>query len=469
LERWNVHRRWGHDLAFWAFPALYLAVAVRSGMNIGYRHLLPLFPFLYTAIGSAHQENRASNFQLPASNFQLPAPSIHPPSRCSWDLRKSKILLPLLAWLILGTLRVYPFGLAYFNELAGGPRNGYHYLVDSNSDWGQSFKALKRYMDREGIESVRLSYYTWIDPAAYGVQYRPLPPAPAAPPTFERRFDPAPGVYAISATPLQGVMLAQPEAYDSFRHREPVAQPGYGLLVYEVPPRAVEPGWVAQCAAPAAPLTAKAIAEGFGREDLRQMAFDCARGWIYPGGAPGWFALPLGVARSDDPFVAARLDGARLSYEQGVPRALPPFALYEQPAAAPAPAAQPETPFDLGALAWLGYEITPPTRRERRVELTTWWRVDAVPARPLSLMLHLVGPGGQPVLVADGLAVPREAWQAGDVIVQRHTLELPADAPPGAYTPLTGVYWLETLARWTVETGPQAGADAIALPPLDVR
>jgi hypothetical protein len=57
----------------------------------------------------------------------------------------------------------------------------------------------------------------------------------------------------------------------------------------------------------------------------------------------------------------------------------------------------------------------------------------------------------------------------GDLLVQRHTLDLPVDAPAGPYTPYTGVYWLDTLERWPVIDGPQAGADAIALPPVDVR
>ena len=41
--------------------------------------------------------------------------------------------------------RAYPSPLAFFNALAGGPRQGSTYLVDSNLDWGQDLKALKRY------------------------------------------------------------------------------------------------------------------------------------------------------------------------------------------------------------------------------------------------------------------------------------------------------------------------------------
>ena len=83
----------------------------------------------------------------------------------------------LVAWYVLGTLWVYPYSLAYFNELVGGAANGYRHVVDSNVDWGHSFKALAWYMQREEIAEVRLSYWTWVDPAWYGVRYTPLPPA----------------------------------------------------------------------------------------------------------------------------------------------------------------------------------------------------------------------------------------------------------------------------------------------------
>ena len=62
-------------------------------------------------------------------------------------------------------------------------------------------------------------------------------------------------------------------------------------------------------------------------------------------------------------------------------------------------------------------------------------------------MLHLIGPGGTPVVVGDGLGVPLESWQVGDVLVQRHRLTLPQDAPIGDYTLYTGAYWLDTLER----------------------
>lgn len=51
-------------------------------------------------------------------------------------LRCSAIVAALLAT-VSSTLRIYPHQLAYFNEAAGGPQNGFRHLLGSNFDWGQ--------------------------------------------------------------------------------------------------------------------------------------------------------------------------------------------------------------------------------------------------------------------------------------------------------------------------------------------
>ena len=84
-------------------------------------------------------------------------------------------------------------------------------------------------------------------------------------------------------------------------------------------------------------------------------------------------------------------------------------------------------------------------------------------------MLHLRGLAGQPALVADGLSVPREVWQIGDIIVQRHTFDLPPDTPIGQYQPLIGIYWLDTMEHWVITAGPHAGNDHIPLPAVTIE
>lgn len=59
-----------------------------------------------------------------------------------------RILIPLCVLAtIASTLRVYPHQLAYFNEAAGGPENGYKHLLHSNLDWGQDLLLVREWMN----------------------------------------------------------------------------------------------------------------------------------------------------------------------------------------------------------------------------------------------------------------------------------------------------------------------------------
>lgn len=444
-------RHWWRERDLWTCPLLYSVGALSSTIDIGYRYLLVMLPFLYVFIARPVRE---LDTKCGTRNTKYI-------SRIAYCV--------LLAWFSASSFLIFPHYLAYFNEMAGGPLGGHRYLVDSNLDWGQSFKALRAYLDKQGIEEVYLGYYTYTDPVLYGIRYRPIAPAPGAPSILPARFDPAPGVYVIGATNLQGVMVVDQDIYDWFRHCEPVARPGFALFVYQVEPREERPTWLAQCSSPVAPLTDGAVAEGLGRNDLRIVYFDCTSAWLYPDGAekPGWYALFRDTAHSNDPFIRSHLATARLSYEQRNPGALPPFALYEQESA-PALFSSSALEIRFDHLTFLGHTAAGIVRPGETVEVETWWRVESHPQRPLSIMMHLTGPGGAPVIVGDGLGVPLEQWQAGDIIVQRHRLTIPADAPPGEYIPTTGVYWLDTMERWRMGTAGDSAQDQLALPALRV-
>jgi len=153
-----------------------------------------------------------------------------------------------------------------------------------------------------------------------------------------------------------------------------------------------------------------------------------------------------------------------LSYEQRTNRESPAFAIYEH-ASASADSICTAAAQELdGPLNFMGYQAPTLARPGSMVEVETCWRVTTRPERPLSLMLHLVSPDGSR-LVADGLGVPVDQWEAGDIIVQRHRIELPAGSPKGQYQLLAGAYWLDTLQRWPVG----AGGDSLSLPPLTVE
>jgi len=450
---------WWKTFPLLVFPILYWATAISSKMNIGHRHLLPTFPFIYIFVGLlTHLDvwrKRAAG-RTKALEAEL-------------------LLTLLLGWYIVDSILIYPFYLAYFNQFVGGPRYGYKHLVDSNVDWGQSFIALREWMERNKIEKVRLSYYTYVDPAVYGVRYEPLPPAIGVSESVISRFAPQPAVYAISATPLQGVMAAPMDLYDWFRHQQPDAQVGYGLLIYDVRPEDVAVGWLAQCTVPVVPLPPEEVFRGEGKE-VRMAYFDCTQAWLYPEGGekPGHYALARDESVLNHPFVQSRLRLTSLAYEQRLPGILPAFVLYAYfgkslvplddmsfwaapsdwaPAQAQSEGVSIISPVSLeGPLEFLGAVVEIPSHpRGTGINMDTYWRVIALPkGRPLSIMAHLLTDDGNLVSGDDGLGVPIDYWQCGDIIVQHHVFTLPSGTSPDSYWLETGVYWLDTMERWAV-------------------
>jgi hypothetical protein len=208
--------RSAHDGVLWLPVGVYLAVAMARSLNIGHRHLLPLYPFFFILAARAVEWL-----------WLAPRPGA---ARSAGRA----IAVVLLAWYAAGTLRVHPHYLAYFNELAGGPDQGYRYLVDSNLDWGQDLPGLKAYLDRTGIETVKLSYFGTAEPAYYGIRGERLPGHPLAE-TTARTVRPG-EVIAVSATNLQGVYLdADPDAerlMRKLRRLQPLAVIGHSIFVY---------------------------------------------------------------------------------------------------------------------------------------------------------------------------------------------------------------------------------------------
>jgi len=131
-------------------------------------------------------------------------------------------------WLLVGTVRIYPYYLAFFNEIIGGPANGYKYLLDSNVDWGQDLKGLAAFMRQRGIQKITLAYHgpPYIDPRAYGIDYTQLQPG-----------TPTSGIIAISAQLLRGITndLACTNAFVWLESFEPVATIGYSIFVFTIP------------------------------------------------------------------------------------------------------------------------------------------------------------------------------------------------------------------------------------------
>ncbi len=177
----------------------------------GFRYLLPVYPLLLIWLGNYGTVLRRSVGMRIAVGF-------------------------LGAWLMAGTLLVWPNYIAYFNEFIGGPRNGYHWLGDSNVDWGQDLKELKRFMVEHSIDRIQLSYFGTADPAHYGIQYeylpsansglRPSPPLPEG--EASSRF------VAISAYQYLGTDFRDKDLYRFFYQYVPNDLIGDSILFFDL-------------------------------------------------------------------------------------------------------------------------------------------------------------------------------------------------------------------------------------------
>jgi 4-amino-4-deoxy-L-arabinose transferase-like glycosyltransferase len=213
------------EKAFLLVPAAVVAfAAVGSNLNIGHRHLLPVYPFLFVLAGCVPGEVA----RLAGRRLAALATSI------------------LLAGLALETGSARPWFLPFFNRLAGGAEGGVRILSDSNLDWGQALPALRRWMRERGVAKVNLCYFGTADPRAYGISFNPIPgnyqlEVPGAGTAGEEaRPAELPGWIAIGATNLQGVYFPEPlrRHYSYLLRKRPVAILGGAIYVYWV----VRPG-----------------------------------------------------------------------------------------------------------------------------------------------------------------------------------------------------------------------------------
>jgi hypothetical protein len=204
------------EALFLAIPiGVYLVVAMSSDMNIGMRHILPLYPFLYALAAGAAVTLMAQN------------------------KRWIPLFAGVLLWHAVTSIRVAPGYMAYANETWGGPSQVHRYLSDANSDWGQQLKEAKTYLDARHVTNCRFAYFpdTAIDPADYGIHCKKLPTTDSlwwlnfpmdVPPAID-------GTVLISDGDLQGIEFGQGSLnpYDSFRGKQPSKLIQGGLWVFD--------------------------------------------------------------------------------------------------------------------------------------------------------------------------------------------------------------------------------------------
>ena len=132
----ELYRKHPRAMLFLLLPSLgFFALSLTSGLNIGIRHILTVYPFFITiaAAGACTLTRKYRVF--------------------------SYALIALLLFHAFTAVRTAPNYIAFANDLWGGTNNTYRLLHDSNVDLGQNLKVIDDYLKRADIHDCWLAYY----------------------------------------------------------------------------------------------------------------------------------------------------------------------------------------------------------------------------------------------------------------------------------------------------------------------
>ena len=128
--------------------AIYLALSMTSNINIGIRHLAPVFPFLFL-LGGAFLDRLLKSTRVKTAAI---------------------VVVVLLGWMLVDGIRAYPNYLSFTNSLTFG-KPAWALLSDSNVEWGQNIGELARYLKARRETSLAGSMSaSWVSPPLYGIK-----------------------------------------------------------------------------------------------------------------------------------------------------------------------------------------------------------------------------------------------------------------------------------------------------------
>lgn len=184
--------------------AVYWAFTIKGSLNIGIRHLIPTIPFVLLLIGFFVKEI------FKRGVFYHKA-----------------LIIILVAFLGFSILSSFPHFLAYFNELV--PENKkHHYLTDSSLDWGQDLLRLKKYIEDNNINEIKIDYFGGSSVEYYLSNYQ----------TWSAKNGPTTGLLAISATDYQASKITGLKngqwSYDWLDGYQPIEIIGDSILIFDI-------------------------------------------------------------------------------------------------------------------------------------------------------------------------------------------------------------------------------------------
>jgi tetratricopeptide (TPR) repeat protein len=192
---------------------VFLGASMTSDLNIGVRHVLPVYPFAAVLAGAS-----------------------------AWAIAKSSKLAmyavaAALLFQIVSSLRTYPNYIPYANEAFGGPDKSHLYLADSNVDWGQTLKQVSAYLRAHQITDCWIAQTGVTDLTSAGVPCRPLPNGLEAMLAKEPQAvipTHISGVVLVGAQDASGMLRGEGDQnpYRQFQEGRPEAIVASAVLVY---------------------------------------------------------------------------------------------------------------------------------------------------------------------------------------------------------------------------------------------
>lgn len=203
---------------FLILPSLiYFIFASLSKKQIGIRYILPIYPFLYIFCG---------RILIYGKSLNVP------------EFIKKFFFYTLSLLYLISSIKIHPDYIAYFNEFIG-PENGWKYLIDSNIDWGQDLKELKKFIEKEKNPEIMLNYFGAILPETYDIVYEPF-----LYPFFmfnvpEKNYhinstSPKKEYLAISVNHLCGLTYEDTEIFKFLKEKKPYKKAGYSIFIYDI-------------------------------------------------------------------------------------------------------------------------------------------------------------------------------------------------------------------------------------------
>jgi hypothetical protein len=200
-------------------PGVYFVSALTTNLNLGLRHILPVYPYIFVGLGLGI-----------AAVMRR------------WPIGGSVAASVLVMLLLTESIAAYPNYLAFFNVFSGGSEGGIRLLGDSNLDWGQDLPALAEWQKGHPTDKLYFSYFGMADPKAYGIDFVNLPGGWPFSPVSEPDVNQS-GVIAISATNLQGIYVGQPMVdwyKKQLKGEKPFRILNGTIYLFSWPPRASE-------------------------------------------------------------------------------------------------------------------------------------------------------------------------------------------------------------------------------------